>query len=174
MIMLYSKVRLEEIESKIENNKKGSNIVKRKEEKETRGVEDCNKREMIEDEVKVKEEVMEEVVQFEEVATNVGEVVSTERIVECTQLEESVEVEEEEGVEVNSSVAKKKEVVDYGSLNEDQLWGYVKEFMVENGVRTAPVPAYLVEDRFGAKVIMKLVRKAYLVPKKSGYTMVRE
>lgn len=96
---------------------------------------------------------------------------------ESQSKEEEIELgESNESLESSKSSKEESESnrVNYSELPEELLWSYVKQYMIEQGVKQAPVDADLVESKFGSMNILKLVKKRYLVPKKSGYTMVRE
>lgn len=74
---------------------------------------------------------------------------------------------------VSSSAQKEviKPKIDYNVLELEVLWKYVNKFMVINGVKHKPVSCELVEAEFGARNVVKLVRKNYLLKRGTGYTM---
>lgn len=82
----------------------------------------------------------------------------------------------EVSTEINSQVTEEKPIAKidteaqrlalikkYSVMSQDILYRYVKGFMLKNGVKSHPIDGKLLNNKFGADNINKLIKKSYLI-----------
>ena len=100
-----------------------------------------------------------------------------------TELRNRVEIKSVESTDEDSKGSKNVETeqrtnvdrtndnVDYSSLEENKLKEVVKQYMISRGVRKSLIDVTELENKFGKKVVSKLVSEGYLLKTSKGVTI---
>lgn len=81
----------------------------------------------------------------------------------------SITTEEKPAVVIDSESQRLALIRKYSVMSQDILYRYVKGFMLKNGVKSHPIDGKLLNNKFGADNINKLIKKSYLIKLNGNY-----